>query len=148
MATPKIKNKKAYREFHIEDKIEAGIVLQGTEVKSMRCGNVNIGDAFVRHQGEELYLFNLHISEYAQRGYSSHDPLRKRKLLLHKREIRRMSGKIRERGYTVIPLEIYFNKRGYAKVLLGLCRGKKLYDKRQDMKKRDMKREMDRYYKR
>ena len=145
MSAPTIKNKKAYHLYHIEDQIEAGLALQGTEVKSVRAGNVSIGDSFVRPLGGELFLVNLHISPYKQGGYANHDPLRRRKLLLHRREIRRLSGKIRERGFTLVPLRIYFNERGYAKVMLGLCRGKKLHDRRDAIRKREEKREIQRH---
>ena len=145
MSTPTIKNKKAYHLYQVEDEIEAGLVLQGTEVKSVREGNVTIGDSFVKPLGAELFLVNLHISPYMRGGYANHDPMRRRKLLLHRREIRKLSGKVRERGFTVVPLRIYFNERGFAKVLLGLCRGKKLYDRRDAIRKREEKREMDRH---
>ncbi|HAK96909.1 MAG TPA: SsrA-binding protein [Planctomycetes bacterium] len=141
---PTIKNKKAYHNFEITDKLEAGLVLQGTEVKSLREGNVSMGDSFVRVFGEELFLVNLHIAEYKQGGFANHDPMRKRKLLLHRREIKRLSGKVRERGFTMVPLRIYFNERGIAKVELGLCRGKRQYDKREAIRKRDQAREASR----
>jgi SsrA-binding protein len=148
MHSPTIKNKKAYHLYQVEDEIEAGLVLQGTEVKSVREGNVTIGDSFVKPLGAELFLVNLHISPYMRGGYANHDPMRRRKLLLHRREIKKLSGKVRERGFTVVPLRIYFNERGFAKVLLGLCRGKKLYDRRDSIRKREEKREMDRHMKR
>ena len=127
--------------------MEAGLVLQGTEVKSMRDGNVSMGDSFVRADGSEMFLLNLHIAAYKQGGYSNHDPMRRRKLLLHRREIRRLIGKIRERGFTLIPLRVYFNNRGIAKVMLGLCKGKKLYDRRDAIRKREEKREIARHMK-
>lgn len=141
---PTIKNKKAYHNFEITDKLEAGLVLLGTEVKSIREGNVSMGDSFVRVFGEELFLVNLHIAEYKQGGFANHDPMRKRKLLLHRGEIKRLSGKVRERGFTVVPLRIYFNERGLAKVEIGLCRGKRKYDKREAIRKRDQAREASR----
>jgi SsrA-binding protein len=141
---PTIKNKKAYHNFEIVDTLEAGIALLGTEVKSIREGNISVGDSFVRVFGEELFLVNLHISVYKQGGYANHDPLRKRKLLLHRREIKRLSGKVRERGFTIVPLRIYFNDRGIAKVEIGLCRGKRQYDKREAIKKREQVREANR----
>ena len=144
MASPTIKNKKAYHLYQVEDEIEAGLSLQGSEVKSIREGNVNMGDSFVRPFGDELFLVNLHISPYKQGGYANHDPLRRRKLLLHRREIKRLSGRVRERGFTLVPLKIYFNKRGFAKVLVGLCRGKRQYDRREGIKKRDAQREIER----
>ena len=148
MSSPTIKNKKAYHLYHIEDQIEAGLVLQGTEVKSLRAGNVSMGDSFVRPVGDELFLVNLHISPYRQGGYANHDPMRRRKLLLHRREIKRLRGKVRERGFTLVPLKIYFNDRGFAKVLLGLCRGKRLHDRREAIRKREEKREIQRHMKR
>jgi len=148
MSSPTIKNKKAYHLYHIEDQIEAGLVLQGTEVKSLRAGNVSMGDSFVRPVGDELFLVNLHISPYRQGGYANHDPLRRRKLLLHRREIKRLKGKVRERGFTLVPLKIYFNDRGFAKVLLGLCRGKRLHDRREAIRKREERREIQRHMKR
>ena len=148
MSAPTIKNKKAYHLYHIEDQIEAGMSLTGTEVKSLREGNASMGDSFVRADGDELFLVNLHIEAYKQGGYANHDPMRRRKLLLHRREIRRLCGKIRERGFTLVPLRIYFNGRGLAKVMLGLCRGKKLHDRRESIRKREEKREMDRHLKR
>ena len=148
MSSPTIKNKKAYHLYHIEDQIEAGLVLQGTEVKSLRAGNVSMGDSFVRPVGDELFLVNLHISPYRQGGYANHDPMRRRKLLLHRREIKRLRGKVRERGFTLVPLKIYFNDRGFAKVLLGLCRGKRLHDRREAIRKREENREIQRHMKR
>ena len=148
MPAPTIKNKKAYHLYEVLDEIEAGLVLQGSEVKSLREGNVSMGDSFVRPKGEELFLVNLYIGPYKQGGYANHEPLRPRKLLLHRREIKRLIGKIREKGLTLIPLRIYFNKRGYAKVLLGLCRGKKLFDRREAIRKREERLEIERHLKR
>jgi len=148
MGAPTIKNKKAYFQYEILDEIEAGLVLQGSEVKSLREGNVSMGDSFVRPRGEELFLVNLYIAPYRQGGYANHEPMRPRKLLLHRREIKRLMGKIRERGLTLIPLRIYFNKRGYAKVLLGLCRGKKLHDRREAIRKREERLEIERHLRR
>ncbi len=142
--SPTIRNKKAFHNFEITDKLEAGLALLGTEVKSIREGNVTMGDSFVRVIGDELFLVNLHIAEYKQGGFANHDPMRKRKLLLHRCEIKRLSGKVRERGFTLVPLRIYFNERGIAKVELGVCRGKRQYDKREAIKKRDQAREMSR----
>ena len=141
---PTIRNKKAYHNFEITDKLEAGLVLLGTAVKSIREGNVSMGDSFVRAFGGELFLVNLHIAAYKQGGFANHDPMRRRKLLLHRREVKRLSGKILERGFTLVPLRIYFNARGLAKVELGLCRGKRKYDKRQAIMKRDQAREASR----
>lgn len=138
-------NRKAFHKFEVLDKLQAGLVLAGTEVKSLREGGVNLGDAYVRPVGDELFLVNCHISEYKNRGYDGHDPLRKRKLLLRRREIKRLIGKIQERGLTVVPLRMYFNERGWAKVEIGLARGKKLHDRRDDMRRRDEEREMARH---
>lgn len=134
-------NKKAFHEYFIEEKIEAGMVLQGTEVKSLRNGKANLNDAFAQVKNGEAFLNNLHISPYDFGNRENHDPDRMRKLLLHKKEITRLFGKIREQGYTLVPLRLYF-KDGKVKTELGLAKGKKLYDKREDMKKKDMKRDV------
>ena len=134
-------NKKAFHEYFIEEKIEAGMVLQGTEVKSLRNGKANLNDAFALVKNGEAFLNNLHISPYDFGNRENHDPDRMRKLLLHKKEITRLFGKIREQGYTLVPLRLYF-KDGMVKTELGLAKGKKLYDKREDMKKKDMKRDV------
>lgn len=134
-------NKKAFHEYFIEEKFEAGMVLQGTEVKSLRNGKANLNDAFAQVKNGEAFLNNLHISPYDFGNRENHDPDRMRKLLLHKTEITRLFGKIREQGYTLVPLRLYF-KDGKVKAELGLAKGKKLYDKREDMKKKDMKRDV------
>lgn len=134
-------NKKAYHDYFIEEKLEAGLVLQGTEVKSLRGGKVNLSDAFMLVRDGEAYLHNLNISHYEFGNRQNHQPDRNRKLLLHRREIDRLYGRIREKGLSVIPLRLYF-KNGLVKVEIGLAKGKKLYDKREDMKERDSKREM------
>ncbi|WP_298435177.1 SsrA-binding protein SmpB [Geobacter sp.] len=134
-------NKKAFHDYFIEEKFEAGMVLKGTEVKSLRLGKGNLNDSFALVREGEVFLHNLHISPYAFGNRENHDPERMRKLLLHKAEINRLYGKIREKGYSVVPLRLYF-KNGYIKVELGLAKGKKLYDKREDLKKKDQKREM------
>ena len=134
-------NKKAFHEYFIEEKFEAGMVLQGTEVKSLRNGKANLNDAFAQVKNGEAFLNNLHISPYDFGNRENHDPDRMRKLLLHKTEITRLFGKIREQGYTLVPLRLYF-KDGKVKDELGLAKGKKLYDKREDMKKKDMKRDV------
>jgi SsrA-binding protein len=137
-------NRRASHEYHIDETFEAGMMLTGTEVKSLREGKANLSDAFARVTGDGIYLLNLHISPYGKSGqYDQHEPTRTRKLLLHKGEIERLRGKTQEKGLSVIPLRMYW-KRGYAKVLLGLGRGKKMHDKREDVKKRDQKREMER----
>lgn len=140
------KNKKAYHDYEIEATYEAGIVLQGSEVKSLRQGKANLADSYAHIHNAEVYLRNCHISPYDHGGYSNHEPMRERKILLHKREIKKLIGKIKERGYTLIPLKMYFVK-GKAKVLLGLARGKRLADKRQDIKERDLRRDMEREFK-
>jgi SsrA-binding protein len=129
------RNRKARHEFEILETFEAGIELKGPEVKSLRGGNVSFQDAHARVQRGELWLHSVHISPYEQANRFNVDPVRARRLLLHKHEIRRLVGKIKERGLTIVPLEIYFS-RGYAKVALALARGKKLYDKREDLKRR------------
>ena len=134
-------NKKAYHDYFIEEKFEAGMVLQGTEVKSLRAGKANLNDSFALIRNGEAFLHNLHISHYDFGNRANHDPDRMRKLLLHKKEIGKLFGRIREQGYSVVPLRLYF-KNGLVKVELGLAKGKKLYDKREDMKKKNMSREM------
>jgi SsrA-binding protein len=134
-------NKKAYHNYFIEEKFEAGMVLTGTEVKSLRVGKANLNDSFAIVKNGEAFLNNLHISPYDFGNRENHDPDRMRKLLLHKKEIARLFGKIREQGYSVVPLRLYF-KSGMVKVEIGLAKGKKLYDKREDMKQKDQKREM------
>ncbi len=134
-------NKKAFHEYFIEERVEAGIVLVGTEVKSLRMGKANLGDSFAMVREGEAYLHNLHISPYDFGNRQNHDPDRMRKLLLHKKEILRLYGKIREQGYTLIPLRLYF-KDGKVKAELGLAKGKKLHDKREDLKKKEQKREV------
>lgn len=135
-------NKKAYHDYFIEEKYEAGMVLTGTEVKSLRMGKANLNDAFVQIKSGEAFLNNLHISPYDFGNRENHDPDRLRKLLMHKKEIVKLFSKIREQGYTVIPLRLYF-KSGMVKAEIGLAKGKKLYDKREDLKKKDHKREVD-----
>jgi SsrA-binding protein len=139
-------NKQARFDYHLEDSFEAGVVLQGTEVKSLRDGRANLKDSYAAVDEGEVYLYDCHISPYPNGGYANHEPKRPRKLLLHKKEIRRLVGKTQERGLTLIPLKLYF-LRGKAKVELALARGKKLYDKREDMKRRDADREIERAFK-
>jgi SsrA-binding protein len=140
---PVIRNRKARHEFEILEELEAGLVLQGAEVKSLRDGRANFTDAFARVDDGELWLHNLHISPYEQANIDVPDPLRRRKLLVHARELRRLASKTAERGLTIVPLDIHF-RRGRAKVTLGLARGKKLHDKRQSLKRDDMRREVER----
>ena len=133
-------NRKARHEYEFLDTFEAGIVLKGPEVKSVRAGKIGFQDAFARVEGGELWLYNLHIGPYEQANRYNEDPLRTRKLLMRKDEIRRLIGKVEEKGLTLVPLEIYF-RRGYAKVLLGLARGRKLHDKREKLKRQVQERE-------
>ena len=134
-------NKKAFHNYFIEEKFEAGMVLKGTEVKSLRQGRANLNDSFAQVKNGEAFLNNLHISPYDFGNRENHDPDRVRKLLLHRKEIIKLHGKVREQGYSLVPLKLYF-KNGLVKVEMGLAKGKKLYDKREDMKKQDQKREM------
>ena len=138
-------NKKAYHDYFIEETYEAGIVLQGTEIKSIRASRLNLKDAHARIQNGEVYLYNMHVSPYEQGNRYNHDPLRTRKLLLHKREISKLIGITKETGYTLVPLKVYL-KNGFAKVLLGVGKGKKQYDKREDLKKKEAKRDMERAF--
>ncbi|WP_075982870.1 SsrA-binding protein SmpB [Bacillus massilinigeriensis] len=138
-------NKKAYHDFFIEDTYEAGIVLQGTEIKSVRAGKVNLKDSYAKIQNGEVYLHSMHISPYEQGNRYNHDPLRSRKLLLHHREINKLIGETKEVGYSLVPLKLYL-KNGYAKILLGLAKGKKKYDKREDLKKKEAKRDIERAF--
>jgi SsrA-binding protein len=137
-------NRKARFNYEIEEKLEAGIALVGSEVKSLRAGNANIAEAYATDERGELYLINAHISEYGGAARNGHAPLRPRKLLLHAREIARLLGAIQRQGMTLIPLKLYFNARGIAKVELGLGKGKKLHDKRDTEKKRDWDRQKGR----
>ena len=139
-------NKKAYHDYFIEETYEAGIALHGTEVKSLRMGKCSIKESFVRIENEEVYIYGMHISPYEKGNIFNRDPLRVKKLLLHKSEIRKMKGKIVEKGYTLVPLKVYFN-RSLVKVEIGLAKGKKLYDKRQDIAKKDQRREAERDFK-
>ena len=150
MATESMKlvanNKKAYHDFFIDEKYEAGIELHGTEVKSLRMGKCSIKEAFVRIENGEAFIYGMNISPYEKGNIFNKDPLRIKKLLLHKVEIRKLGGKMSEKGYTIVPLQVYF-KDGKAKVEIGLARGKKLYDKREDIAKKDLRRETEREFK-
>ncbi len=139
-------NKKAYHDYFIDEKIECGIELFGTEVKSIRMGHCSIKEAFVRIEKNEVYVHGMHINPYEKGNIFNKDPLRSRKLLLHRNEIDKLEGKIREKGFTLVPLQVYF-KGSLVKVEIGLARGKKLYDKRAELAKKDMKREVEREYK-
>jgi SsrA-binding protein len=136
-------NKKAWHNYSIEDKYEAGIALVGTEVKSLREGRANLGDSYGKIKNGEVFLVDAHISPYSHANRFNHDPLRTRKLLLHKKEIRRLIGKVQEKGFTLIPLRLYFSN-GKAKVEVGLAKGKKLFDKRETLKRKTMERDMER----
>ncbi|MCM3598582.1 SsrA-binding protein SmpB [Metabacillus idriensis] len=138
-------NKKANHDYSIEETYETGIVLQGTEIKAIRAGRVNLKDAFARVQQGEVFLHNMHISPYEQGNRYNHEPLRTRKLLLHRKEISKLIGLTKEEGYALVPLKVYL-KNGFAKVLLGLGKGKKKYDKREDLKKKEAKREVERAF--
>ncbi|MFA5480174.1 MAG: SsrA-binding protein SmpB [Candidatus Muiribacteriota bacterium] len=138
-----VKNRKAYHEYIILDKLEAGIALAGTEIKSARNHGINIKDSFVRMNGREAILMNMHIAKYKMGGFFNHDPVRPRKLLLHKQEIRKLYGKVTEKGLTIVPLRLYF-KSGLLKVEIALVKGKNVHDKRDAIKKKDMDREWDR----
>ncbi len=139
------KNKKAFHEYHIDTKYEAGMVLSGPEVKSLRAGRVNLRDGYasIDHRGE-MMLHNVHISHYSFATHNPNEPLRTRKLLLHKREIKKLIGKLREKGLALIPLKIYFKENGKAKIELGLARGKRQYDKRASLKEKQSNRELQR----
>ena len=139
-------NKKAYHDYFIEDTWEAGISLAGTEVKSLRMGKCSVKESFIRVENGEMVVYGMHISPYEKGNIFNKDPLRPRKLLLHKYEIHKIAGKIAEKGYTIVPLRVYF-KGSLVKVEVGLARGKKLYDKRQDIAKKDAKREAEREFK-
>ena len=133
-------NKKAYHDYFIEDKYEAGIALHGTEVKSLRMGKCSIKESFIRIENGEMFAYGMHISPYEKGNIFNKDPLRVKKLLLHKYEINKLAGKLAEQGYTLVPLQVYFSK-GKAKMEIGLAKGKKLYDKRQDIANKDQRRE-------
>ena len=139
-------NKKAYHDFFIEEKYEAWLVLHGTEVKSLRMGKCSIKEAFIRIENGEVYIYGMHISPYEKGNIFNKDPLRVRKLLLHKSEIRKIGGAVSQKGYTLVPLQVYL-KGSLVKVEIGLARGKKLYDKRQDIARKDQRREAERNYK-
>ena len=136
-------NRKARHDYFIEDEFEAGMVLQGTEVKSLRLGRVNLKDCYARITNGEVFVHQMHISPYPFAYYDNHDPLRPRKLLLHAYEIKRLYGKVNEKGLSLIPLKVYFQK-GKAKMTLALARGKRKYDKRDTLRQRDQKKELDR----
>lgn len=139
-------NKKAFHDYFIEDTYEAGIALKGTEVKSLRMGKCSIKESFLRIENNEVYIYGMHISPYEKGNIFNRDPLRVRKLLLHKDEIRKLQGKITEKGYTLVPIKVYFSK-SLVKVEIALAKGKKLYDKRDSIAKKDQRREAEREFK-
>ena len=140
-------NRRAFHDYFVDERFEAGLVLTGTEVKSLRAGKANLRDGYVRIEGREAWLENVHISPYTQGGYVNHDPMRRRKLLLHRDEISSLIGKVRQKGYTMIPLRMYFT-HNKAKLEVGLARGKRMYDKRASLAEADARREMERALKR
>ncbi len=137
-------NRQARHDYHILETLETGIVLKGTEIKSIRAGKINLKDSYARIEKGEIWVYNMHISPYEYGNRENHDPLRNRKLLLHKSEITRLVGKVKEKGLTLVPLKVYFNPQGKAKLELALAKGKKLYDKRDDLVERETAREVDR----
>lgn len=139
-------NKKAYHDFFIDETYEAGIALHGTEVKSMRMGKCSIKEAFIRIENGEVFVYGMHVSPYEKGNIFNKDPLRVKKLLMHRYEIHKLQGKIKEKGFTLVPLQVYF-KEGKVKVEIGLARGKKLYDKREDIAKKDQRREAEKEFK-
>lgn len=139
-------NKKAYHDFFIDETYEAGIALHGTEVKSMRMGKCSIKEAFIRIENGEVFVYGMHVSPYEKGNIFNKDPLRVKKLLMHRYEIHKLQGRIKEKGFTLVPLQVYF-KEGKVKVEIGLARGKKLYDKREDIAKKDQRREAEKEFK-
>lgn len=139
-------NRRATHDYHLEERLEAGLALTGTEIKSLRAGQIALREGFVQPRGDELWLIGVHIASYDPAGRHGHDPLRPRKLLLHRKEIARLIERVRERGYSIVPLKVYL-KEGRAKVEIALARGKRLYDKREAIAKRDAEREMRREWK-
>ena len=142
-----IRNRSAYFEFFIEDKYDAGIVLAGTEVKSLRAGRASFNDSYCYFNKGELWIKSLHIAEYSHGISNNHNPVRERKLLLQKKELKKIETKIKEKGFTVVPLRIFFSEKGLAKIEIGLGKGKKTYDKRETIKQRDTDREIKKYLK-
>lgn len=140
-------NRKAYRDYALFDKFECGIELKGSEVKSLRDGRINLEDGFARVEGGEVILYNTHISPYAQASYLNVEPTRTRKLLLHKKQITKLAVQVTQKGYTLVPTQAYFNDRGFVKLEIALCKGKKSYDKREDIKRRETDLELRRIMK-
>jgi SsrA-binding protein len=139
-----VNNRKAGHEFHFLTIYEAGIQLTGTEIKSVRLNQVNLSDAYCLFLDDELFVRGMHIAEYKQGNYNNHETKRDRKLLLNKAELRKLKGKVKQKGFSIVPTKMYISNRGFAKLEIALAKGKKLFDKRQDMKEKDLKREMDR----
>lgn len=142
-----LQNRRARRDYEIEEQIEAGIVLAGSEVKSLRAGRANIADAYAAGKGGEIWLYNFYIAEYSEASRFNHEPRRARKLLLHQRQINKLLGQVKMKGYTLVPLSVFFNKRGMVKILLGLGKGRKEFEKRDVVKKREWERERSRLLK-
>ena len=142
---PKMVNKKAFHNYEITEKVEAGLVLAGSEVKSLRAGGADLSGAFARITDSECWLIGCNIAPYAQATIKKHEPLRKRKLLLHKRQLTKITTKLQQRGFTLVPLRIFFNNRGYAKIELAIAKGKRKYDKRDKIETRQQKTDMNRY---
>lgn len=140
----KIKNKKAFFEYFISDKFVAGIVLTGTEIKSIREGKVSLEEAYCAFKEDELFVVNMHIAEYKFGTYNNHEPKHDRKLLLNRKELKKLNNKIKEKGFTIIPTVLFVNEKGLAKLEIGLAKGKKLYDKRESIKTKDNKRDLER----
>jgi SsrA-binding protein len=144
----RIKNKKASHEYFFLEKYVAGIVLTGTEIKSIREGKASLADAYCNFEGDELYVKGMHIAEYSYGTYNNHEPKRDRKLLLTRRELKKLKNKVKDKGLTIIPIVLFINEKGLAKLEIALAKGKHFYDKREDLKKRDTQREIDRHLKR
>lgn len=142
---PEIKNRSVFHEYFIDARYEAGLVLLGTEVKSLRAGKASFNDSYCLIDKGEIWLKSFHIAEYSYGTVNNHDPARDRKLLLQKREIKKIEGKLKEKGYTLIPLRVFFNEKNLAKIEIGLAKGKKLHDKRESIKQKDVEREMKRF---
>lgn len=140
----RIKNKKAWHEYLLQEEFTAGMVLLGTEIKSIREGKVNLTDSYCTFSNDELFVLNMHIAEYKYGNQFNHDPKRPRKLLLQRRELRKIQGKVRDKGVTVVPVELFVNEEGLAKLTIYIARGKKTFDKRESLKNKDQKREMER----
>jgi SsrA-binding protein len=135
-------NKRAFRDYAVLETVEAGIELKGSEVKSLRAGKINLADSFARIEEGQVFLYNTHISPYAQASYLNVDPTRSRRLLLHKKQIRKLDMELSQKGLTLVPLKMYFNAKGFAKLLLAVCKGKRSYDHREDVKRREVDRKI------